>query len=161
MFTFASQKLKLRKRIIMKKLILGFFLTTSAFMFQGCDTSEILGTFTSQIDGTAWQAIAPAAVKAGGTFTITGLSADKQIVLHVGGIVNGEYDASVLVGNLNPVVYTPNIKQPQTTFVSTGGKITITNVTDKKVSGQFNVDLQSTSATIKATGNFVNVNYSI
>lgn len=145
----------------MRKLTLGLLVSASAFLFQGCDTSEVLGTFTAQIDGTAWQAVAPAAVKAGGTFTITGLSADKQIVLHVGGITNGEYDASVLVGNLNPVVYTPNIKQPQTTYVSTDGKITITNVTEKKVSGQFNVNMQGTSSTIKVTGNFVNVNYSI
>lgn len=145
----------------MKKIILGLFLVTSASVFESCDTSEVLGTFTAQIDGVAWQAVAPAAVKTGGRFTITGLSADKEILLHVGGITAGDYDASVLVGSLNPVVYTPNIKQPATTFVSTGGKITLTNVTDKKVSGQFNVDMQSTSSTIKITGNFVNVNYKL
>ncbi len=145
----------------MKKIILGLFLVASASVFQSCDTSEVLGTFTAQIDGVAWQAIAPSAVKTGGRFTISGLSADKEIFLHVGGITAGDYDASVLVGSFNPVVYTPNIKQPATTFVSTGGKITLTNVTDKKVSGQFNVDMQSTSSTIKITGNFVNVNYKL
>jgi hypothetical protein len=146
----------------MKKI---FFLLPAAVVtmsatFSGCKDGVGLGTFTADINGQSWSAVAPTGVKTGNRLTITGLSLNKQIVLNINGTAPGTYDMSVITGSIQPLVYTPDVtaQGAQQTYVGTGGSIAVTEVADSRVSGNFDVSATNGSLSVIAiSGEFRNI----
>lgn len=127
-----------------------------------CKDSKGLGEFTASIAGESWSALAPTGVKTGNRITITGLSMDKQVILNVGGITTGTYNMAVLQGNIQALTYTPNVNMQgaQETYVGTEGSITVTNVSDGRITGTFNFTAANASmSVINVKGEFTDVKY--
>lgn len=158
--------------LTLSKFIYQFMKTVRLFSFvillaaltvpnYSCETETLVGTFTATIGSESWSAIAPAAVKTGSRFTITGLSTNKQIIININGITAGNYTTDVFSGNIQPFVYTPDVQTPQATYVGSSGTITVSSVTDNRISGSFNIiATNSVPENITITGNFTNVLYS-
>ena len=137
-----------------------FFMATLAGT--GCKDGKGTGSFTANIGGESWSAIAPTGGKTGNRLTITGLSLDKQIVINIGGTATGTYDMSLVEGSINPLVYVPNVNQQgaQQTYLGASGTIEVTEVSDSRVSGTFNVTATNQSlAPIQITGEFTDIKY--
>lgn len=107
----------------------------------GCKDGKGIGSFTATINGETWTALAPTGVKTGNRITITGLSLSKQIVINIGGVTPGTYSMSLIEGQFQPLVYTPDVTQQgaQQTYTGTSGSIVVTDVTDGRITGTFSV----------------------
>ncbi len=139
-----------------------FGLLNALIFFSGCKDGVGLGTFTADINGQSWSAVAPTGVKTGNRLTITGLSLNKQIVLNINGTAPGTYDMSVITGSIQPLVYTPDVtaQGAQQTYVGTGGSIVVTEVADSRVSGNFDVSAANGSLSVIAiSGEFRNIKF--
>ncbi|MCG9912344.1 MAG: DUF6252 family protein [Flavobacteriales bacterium] len=148
----------------MKKILnlaLIAIITTSVSYF-GCNDGKGVGSFTATINGEAWTAIAPTGVKTGNRLTITGLSLNKQIVININGLTVGTYDMSVINGQINPLVYTPdvNAQGAQQTYAGVSGTIIVTDVSDSRVTGTFNVTASNAAMSIiNINGQFTDVKF--
>lgn len=107
----------------------------------GCKDGKGIGSFTATINGETWTALAPTGVKTGNRITITGLSLSKQIVINIAGVTPGTYSMSLIEGQFQPLVYTPDVTQQgaQQTYTGTSGSIVVTDVTDGRITGTFSV----------------------
>lgn len=138
-------------------------LALGAFGFiSGCKDGKGLGTFTANINGESWSAVAPTAAKTGNRITITGLSLDKQIVININGTSTGTYTMDVFSGSIQPFVYLPNVNQQgaQETYVGGSGNIVVTDINDTRLSGTFSITATNSTATsIGINGEFRDVKY--
>jgi hypothetical protein len=69
---------------------------------------------------------------------------------------------SLLSGQIQPFVYTPNVNAQgaQQTYTGTGGSIVVTEVTDSRITGNFNVMAANASMDIiSITGEFRDIKY--
>lgn len=149
------------KNSIMKKLsfIAAVLLSSIAVVSTGC---KDIGTFTAVIDGQAWAAVAPTVAKTGDRITITGLSLDKQIVINIGGTTAGTYNMSLINGQIHPFVYTPdvNAQGAQQTYTGVGGSIVVTEISNSRITGSFNVTAANAAMDIiSITGEFRDIKY--
>ena len=130
--------------------------------FLGCKDDKGLGSFSANINGEQWTAIAPTGVKTGNRITITGISLNKQIIINIAGTTSGTYNMDLINGNINPFVYTPDINQQgaQQTYTGSSGSIIIDRIDDKRLSGTFNVSAVNVNLTvINVTGTFTDVRF--
>lgn len=132
-----------------------------ALAITGCKDGKGTGSFTANIDGQSWSAIAPTGAKTGNRLTITGLSLDKQIVINIANTATGTYDMSLIEGSINPLVYVPNVNQQAAqSYLGASGTIEVTEINDSRVSGTFSVSATNTGLTpIAITGEFTDVKY--
>jgi len=151
--------MKLHKPFLIGAIAFGL----GAFGFiSGCKDGKGIGSFTANINGDSWSAVAPTAAKTGGRITITGLSLDKQIVININGTSTGNYTMDVFGGSIQPFVYVPNVNQQgaQETYVGGSGNIVVTDISDTRISGTFSVTATNASATsIGINGEFKDVKY--
>lgn len=146
----------MKRRILLFTLMIA---TLGATQF-GCQTEDLIGTFTANIGGTQWTATAPGAVKTGTRLTITGIGDSKSIILQINGTTAGTYDMNVFSTNIQPFTYTPNTSAPQDTYLGTSGSIVVSSVQNNRISGTFSVVATNLSSqTISITGSFTNVIY--
>lgn len=144
-----------------KNLLFVFFLLITFSNFS-CESESLIGTFTANIGGDHWIATAPGAVKTDSRFTVTGIGNNKSIIININGTTPGTYTADVFSGNIQSVVYTPDLGAPQNSYFATSGSIEIDEVTDDRITGTFNVVVtNSLSQNISINGYFTNVIYSI
>lgn len=137
----------------MKKLF--FVLIFAAVFSTGCNT--VTGTFTANINGQSWNPPLPVAVRTGNRYTITAASSDKQMIFNIG-TTPGTYDMSLLEGEFQPFVYTPNLTNTNEYYVGSAGTINLTSVNNNHLSGDFNITATSTSlGTIQVSGSFTNI----
>ncbi|MCX7743027.1 MAG: hypothetical protein N2167_00535 [Flavobacteriales bacterium] len=137
----------------MKRLV--FFLLLAAMGSSGCDT--LTGTFTANINGQAWNPPLPVAVRTGNRYTITAASSDKQMIFNIG-TATGSYDMSLLEGQFQPFVYTPNLTNTNEYYIGSAGTINLTSVANNRLTGNFNITATSTSlGTIIVSGSFSNI----
>lgn len=147
------------KHIYSLSIIALFFVT---LLSTGCAEDKGLGSFSANINGEEWTAIAPTGVKTGNRLTITGISLNKQIIINIAGITPGNYDMSLIEGSINPFVYTPDINQQgaQQTYTGTSGTITVDRVEGSRLTGTFNINaVNSNMDVINVTGKFNNVKF--
>lgn len=142
-------------------IILGFTSCTS----DGDDSQGFgVGSFSATINNQTWIATAPFAVKTGNRFTITAtnLNPASTIVISINGIRPGDYGMTVFSNNIRPVVYTPDITKPRDTFLGTYGTITLSEVTENRLSGSFNVIATNVNLqVISINGVFTDIIYKI
>lgn len=136
----------------------------AALPFTSCTTESgfTVGTCTATINSRPWVATAPVAVKTGNRFTITAtsLTPASSIVMHINGITPGTYNMNVFSTNIQPFVYMPDVTKPRETYIGTFGTITLTRVTEDRVSGTFDVNATSTTLQmIHISGSFADVIY--
>lgn len=144
-----------------RNLLLLLYLMVT-FSYFSCETESLIGTFTANIGGDNWIATAPGAVKTDSRFTITGIGNNQSIIININGITPGTYTTDVFSGNIQPVIYTPDLGAPQNSYFATSGTIIVDEVTDNRITGTFNVIVtNSLSQNISINGYFTNVIYSI
>lgn len=137
----------------MKKLLITLLI--AATVSTGCD--NLTGTFTANINGQAWNPSLPVAVRTGNRYTITAASSDKQMVFNIG-TAPSSYDMSLLEGQFQPFVYTPNLSNTSEYYIGSAGTINLTSVNNNRLTGNFNITATSTSlGTINVTGSFSNI----
>lgn len=137
----------------MKKLLIA--LVIAATVSTGCNT--LTGSFTATINGQAWNPPLPVAVRTGNRYTITAASSDKQMIFNIG-TNPGSYDMSLLEGQFQPFVYTPNLNNTNEYYIGSAGTINLTSVDNNRLTGNFNITATSTSlGTITVTGSFANI----
>lgn len=137
----------------MKKIF--FALIVAATVSTGCDS--LTGTFTANINGQNWNPPLPVAVRTGSRYTMTAASTDKQMIFNIG-TTPGSYDMSLLEGQFQPFVYTPNLTNTNEYFIGSAGNITLTSVNNNRLSGNFSITATSTSlGTITVSGSFSNI----
>ncbi len=138
------------------------FFFTAALLFTGCKKESVLGSFTADIDGQSWSALLPNGFKTGNRITITGLSLNKQIILNINGTAPGTYDMSLINGDIQPFVYTPDVtvQGAQQSYAGTSGSIVVTEVADSRLSGNFNVTASNGALDIiSISGEFRNITF--
>lgn len=123
-----------------------------------------VGSFSATINNQPWVASAPFAVKTGNRFTIsaTNLNPASTLIISINGIRPGDYSMTVFSTNIQPVVYTPDITKPRDTFLGTFGTITLSEVTENRLSGSFNVIATNVNLqVISINGVFTDIIYKI
>jgi len=147
-------------------------LCLSAMLVTGCskDSTSVLSTkMSATVDGVAWSATVPLAVKSSYGFVITGTQASlagstSTLVITLKGTTTGTY---TLIATTNNCVatYTPSILAASDSYASlTSGTVNLTeiNTTDKTITGTFsfpscsNTALKSVAIT---NGKFTDLKY--
>ncbi len=137
----------------MKKVLVIF--SVALFAISGCNS--VTGTFTANINGQSWNPPLPVAVRTGNRYTITAASSDKQMIFNIG-TTTGSYDMSLLEGQFQPFVYTPNLSNTNEYYIGSAGTINLTSVNNNRLSGDFNITATSTSlGTVTVSGSFSNI----
>ncbi|MGD1844823.1 MAG: DUF6252 family protein [Salibacteraceae bacterium] len=154
-------------------LISGITLVACLVMFAACGddddpieqvTEQLIGSMDADIDGTAWSADAPGAVRSNGATVITGVTTDqtRTIILTANGTTQGNYDftiASPSGGALVRIV--TNNDTTQYVPVSGNFEITSLSTSNNRLSGTFSFDAFSLSVPIDTVsitnGTFNNV----
>jgi len=139
------------------------------------DTEQILGSFSATVNGSTWEAsmIGSGAVFSDGNIVITGIKGglngetSQSITLSVFGNVTGTYQLNPMTLTTQAAfTYATNLSSTATladTYIGTTGTVTITEISDNKISGTFNFNsataaVPPVSATI-TNGKFENLNY--
>ena len=145
-----------KKQITMRiKLIIGFIVV--AFL-AGCDA--LVGTFTANINGTAWEASTMLALKNGGQYNITGSKNTTSIAITIPGLTVGTYNINPADTTLDALIYLPDYNNSDSSFISTKGEVVLTKVSTGRLTGTFNVWARSTkniNDSIPITGQFSNI----
>lgn len=137
----------------MKKVIVIF--SIALITLNSCNS--VTGTFTANINGQSWNPPLPVAVRTGNRYTITAASSDKQMIFNIG-TSPGTYNMSLLEGQFQPFVYTPNLTNTNEYYVGSVGFINLTSVNNNRLSGNFNITATSTSlGTINVSGSFTDI----
>jgi hypothetical protein len=137
----------------MKKVIVIF--SIALITLNSCNS--VTGTFTANINGQSWNPPLPVAVRTGNRYTITAASSDKQMIFNIG-TSPGTYNMSLLEGQFQPFVYTPNLTNTNEYYVGSAGTINLTSVNNNRLSGNFNITATSTSlGTINVSGSFTDI----
>jgi hypothetical protein len=129
----------------MKKNLFILLLAVSVlFSFGGCKktSEELMGSFSAKIGGTAWTSTLTTSLKYSDYITLIGTDlGGKKLVIYIHATQTGTYNFSALESQLNTyAVYFVN-KDDETDgtkkYVTTTGTITITALTDNRISGTF------------------------
>lgn len=168
--------MKNKKIILIAALFIGILITACS-KDEVKDTIEekIIGTMTATIDGTEWKADAPYGSISESRIVITGVGLigenKKAIILTINGTSLGDFtisynplDTAANVGNGATYNADYNNISNENTYLAYRGEISITNITDKKVSGSFSFDCKKASVSdtlgiVVTSGTFSNINY--
>lgn len=143
----------------MKRIFGCIALFSVIVLTSSCSKEQLLGTMNATIEGVAWSAGTPAGTIQNNRLVITGVGQNQNITITVNAAAIGTYPIDVL-NQTNYVTYTPDLNQPQGSYASVTGSITITSVGSNRVSGTFNVAVSNGSSTISITnGTFTNILY--
>ena len=124
----------------------------------GCDL--LVGTFTANINGTAWEASTMLALKNGTQYNITGSKNTASIAITIPGLTVGTYTINPADTSLEALVYLPDYNNSDSSFISTQGVVELTKVSTGRLTGTFNVWARSTknvNDSIPITGQFSNI----
>jgi Family of unknown function (DUF6252) len=138
-----------------KLLITTIFLIVA---FTGCEL--LIGTFTANINGTAWESTVFGAVKNGSQYTITGTKNTSTIVITVPGTSTGTYNINPADTTLEALIYTPDYNNATNYYLSTQGSVDLSKVVEGRLSGTFNVWAKNSitnTDSMMITGQFSNI----
>ena len=124
----------------------------------GCEL--LIGTFTANINGTAWESTVFGAVKNGTQYTITGTKNTSTMVITVPGTSTGTYTINPADTTLEALIYTPDYNNASNYYLSTQGTVDLSKVVEGRLSGTFNVWAKNsitTTDSIIITGQFSNI----
>lgn len=124
----------------------------------GCEL--FIGTFTANINGTAWEANVFGAVKNGSQYNITASNGNEALVITIPGTTVGTYNINPADTSLDALLYTPNINTPSNYYLSSQGVVDLTKVSSGKLTGTFNVwarNSVTSTDSIQITGQFSNI----
>lgn len=145
-----------KKQKAMRINLIIVFLAVS--VLAGCDL--LVGTFTSNINGTPWEASTMLALKNGGQYNITGSKNTASIVITIPGLTVGTYNINPADTTLDALIYLPDYNNSDSSFISTQGVVDLTKVSAGRLTGTFNVWARSTkniNDSIPITGQFSNI----
>jgi hypothetical protein len=151
------------------KIFIVLVALSMVFTFGGCKktSEELFGSISAQINSEPWNSTlaAQAAFQYSNYITILGIDLQgKEVYLVIKGTTAGTYTLAILQGTTTtgaafrvPVTGTNN----KTEYISSAGSITITSITDNRISGTFQFTAATTTApitTVQVTnGTFTNV----
>ncbi len=139
-----------------KGIFIAVFLTV--FALAGCEL--FIGSFSSSINGSAWEASVYGAVKNGNQYVITGTKNTATLVITIPGTSEGTYNINPLDTALDALIYTPDYNNVNNYYLSTQGSVNLTKVDQGRLTGTFNVYAKNSvtsSDSIPITGQFSNI----
>jgi hypothetical protein len=134
------------------------FVFAIVLVLAGCQ--ELIGRFTSSINGTAWEASFSGAVKNGNQYIITATKDNATLVITIPGTAVGTYNINPADTTLEALLYTPNTANMNDYYVSTQGAVDVAKISSGRLTGTFNVYAKnslSSSDSIPITGEFSNI----
>lgn len=130
------------------------------FVILLCGCQELIGSFSSNVNGTAWEATVSGAVKSNGHYIITADKGNATLVITVSGTSVGTYNVNPLDSTFEAVAYTPDYNNAVNSYVSTQGVVDLTKVNNNRLTGTFNVwakNTQTSTDSMQITGQFSNI----
>jgi len=121
----------------------------------------LIGSFTASINGVAWKAGFSGAIKSGNNhYIITATKDTTSLVITIPGTAQGTYNINPNDTTVETVIYTPSSNNGSNNYIGTQGSITLSSVTQNRLTGTFNVwakNSVTTTDSIQITGEFSNI----